>query len=90
LDRHKDLPNVAPLLTMTPKEQDRHIDKFRKEAIKNHNIKVVNTGTGTILRERTSTSADLPKMCSGCKGFFSKSYKSRYSFYYKHIRTIKV
>ena len=66
---------------MTLKEVDRYIDKFRREAIRKHNISVLKAGGTSFVRQRVSTNSskkDVPVMCTGCKGFFSKTYKARH------------
>ena len=61
---------------MPKKEQDRAIDLFRKEAIKVHNMKMLNTGQDNFLRERSSTKPEDMMACTGCNGFLNKSYKA--------------
>ena len=69
---------------MSSKEQDAAVAVFRREAIRMININMVNANMNEgFLRERapsnsTSTRNDIPVMCSGCKGFFSPTYKSRH------------
>ena len=84
LSKHKKEPKVIPLFKMSSKEQDAAVAVFRREAIRMVNINIVNANmTEGFLRERapsnsTSTRNDIPVMCSGCKGFFSPTYKSRH------------
>ena len=65
---------------MKKKDQDRFIAIFRGDAIKALNINAISKGEPDKLhRERSAKdNAELPYMCSGCNGFFSKSYKSRH------------
>ena len=80
LTKHKEHQSVKPLLKMNLTEQDRFIEGFRKQAMQNHNMNVLKLDRGDFLRERKKQSSQpkkLPLMCSGCMGFFSKSYKAR-------------
>ena len=65
---------------MESEEQDHHIDIYRKEAIKRHNIGQLDKGKSDFVRQRNSVSEETPVMCSGCNGFYAKSYKSRSVF----------
>ena len=82
LGRHKDEALVKPLLDMNAKEQDRQIAQLRKQAIRKFNIEMINHGETCFMRERRSlknnknSESNMPVMCSGCKGFYCKSYKS--------------
>ena len=80
LNKHEEHERVMPLLSMIPKQQDRFIDIFRREAIREYNMKILEEGSSSFMRERASATAgeDVPVMCSGCKGFFSRTYKSRH------------
>ena len=78
LTRHKKHDLVSPLLCLSAKEQDRIIDTFRKQGIRQYNLEVLKTGKQVFTRERKSNNKELPVMCSGCKGFFAKSYKARH------------
>ena len=79
LTKHSKHPSVIPLHSMTVFEQDEAIKEFRREGIRMHNIKELKSGSNEFLRQRKAgDNDDLPFMCSGCKGFFSKSYKTRH------------
>lgn len=79
LGKHKGHPRVVPLLKMDQKEVDATIDIFRNEAILVHNKHMIQQGSTDILRKRKSKiEKELPVLCTGCKGFFSKSYKSKH------------
>ena len=80
LTKHKDELQVIPILTMNSKEQDRHITVFRKQGIRNQNMDMLKVGESCFTRERKASSkgSEIPIMCSGCKGFFSRSYKARH------------
>ena len=78
LSKHAKLPSVVPLLSMNEKDKDRHIENLRKQAIRNHNVDALRSGEENFLRERKSTEKELTVMCSGCKGFFAKTYKARH------------
>lgn len=83
MTKHKYNERVTPLLSSPSKEQDRFIEQFRKEAIKNFNIKAVMNNTNQFIRERRNDNADdIPVMCTGCFGFFSKKYKTRHQKVY--------
>ena len=73
---------MKPLLKMNTAEQDRFIEGFQKQEMQNHNMNVLKLDRGDFLRERKKQSSqseeELPVMCSGCKGFFSKSYRARH------------
>ena len=70
---------MIPLLTMNKKEQDRYIADLRREGIREFNTKQVNLGKTDFMRERRNfKETDIPVMCSGCKGFFSRKYKARH------------
>ena len=70
---------MIPLLTMNKKEQDRYIADLRREGIREFNTKQVNLGKSDFMRERRNfKDTDIPVMCSGCKGFFSRKYKARH------------
>ena len=72
---------MKPLLKINTTEQDRFIEGFGKQAMRNHNMNVLKLDCRDFLRERQKQSSqseeELPVMGSGCKGFFSKSYKAR-------------
>ena len=81
LTQHKEHPMVAPLLVMNRKEQIFQISNFRRQAIKEHNLKECNKGTANFIRERVSKTSDSdapPFMCSGCEAFISQNYISRH------------
>ena len=80
LTKHKDEQSVKPLLKMNKIDQDKFIATFRKQAIRNHNLELLKSDRHDFLRERKSKrqNDELPLMCSGCKGFFAKSYKARH------------
>ena len=48
--------------------------------MRNHNMELFKSDRQGFLRERRSKrrNDELPMMCSGCKGFFAKSYKARH------------
>ena len=71
---------VAPLLVMNRKEQIFQIANFRRQAIKEHNLKQCDKGTENFIRERVSKTSDAPPfMCSGCEAFISQNYISRHN-----------
>ncbi|XP_065681675.1 uncharacterized protein LOC124811063 isoform X2 [Hydra vulgaris] len=72
--------SVLPLLNMNSVDQNRYIEIFRKEAIRNHNVSLVESGQTCFIRERKSKiqNDELPLMCCGCKGFYSRKYKARH------------
>ena len=79
LTKHSKHPSISPLLTLTPKEQDRAIDNLRSEGIRQYNLKIIKEGSNKFMRERSQGSnSDIPVMCAGCKKFIAKSYKSRH------------
>ena len=81
LKKHSDHTSVMPLLKMNSKEQDMFIAEFRRQGIREYNRNVLRSGNTNFMRERTPrepTMDDIPVMCAGCKGFFSKKYKSRH------------
>ena len=79
LSQHSTHSRVIPLLTMNKKEQDRYIADLRREGIREFNTKQVNLGKSDFMRERRNfKDTDIPVMCSGCKGFFSRKYKARH------------
>ena len=80
LTKHSKDPTVEPLLKINSKDQDREISKLRKEAIRKFNMDLLEKGESDFMRERKSGKADgdTPVMCSGCFGFFAKSYKVRH------------
>ena len=78
LTKHASHPSIIPILTMTAKEQDNAIDDLRSEGIRQHNLKVIKEGNYNYMRERSQDLAETPVMCSGCKKFLAKSYKSRH------------
>lgn len=79
LTKHKDNAKVLPLLKFSRKEQDRVIGEFRRQAIRQHNIKCLDEDRSDFQRERkTKMNENAPVMCSGCYGFFDRSYKARH------------
>lgn len=78
LTKRKDNTIVAPLLDMSPKEQDSFIAQFKRKAIKNHNIEYLKGKKEQVLRERKTKDGndEIPVLCTGCDGFFKNSYKS--------------
>ena len=69
---------------MNTKEQDWQIAQLRKQAIRKFNIEIINHGETCFMREQKSlksnknSESNTPVMCSECKGFYCKSYKSRH------------
>ena len=63
---------------MDESEKDRFMSTFRKQGIRDFNLDVIKKGGNSFMRERKSKNEDRPVMCSGCKGFFSKTYKARH------------
>ena len=65
---------------MNTKEQDRFVADFRRRAIQDYNLDVIRSGKTNYMRGRRSNDnfVESPIMCSGCKGFFAKGYKSRH------------
>ena len=80
LTKHSKEPTADLLLKMNSKDQDREISKFRKEAIRKFIMDLLEKGESDFMRERKFGKADgdTPVMCSGCFGFFAKSYKARH------------
>ena len=78
ISKHYEHPLVMPILSMDESEKDRYISTFRKQGIRDFNLDVINKGGNSFMRERKSKNEDRPVMCSGCKGFFSKTYKARH------------
>ena len=81
LFKHKTHPRVVPILNMNRKEKDQAVAVFRREAIRVFNIDALKTGDFEkegLMRERASKLDEMPVMCSGCKGFYAKGYKSRH------------
>ena len=66
--KHKKHQSVKSLLKMNTTEQDRFIEGFRKQAVRNHNMNVLKLDRGDFLRERQKQSSqseeELPVMCS--------------------------
>ena len=65
---------------MNSKEQEAQISLMRKQAIRTYNMAVLKAGENLFRREHQSKGEkeELPMMCSGCRGFFCKRYKSRH------------
>jgi len=80
LTKHKEESQVAPILKMNSKEQDRQIMLFRRNAIKKKNLELIKTGKTEFIRERKAAENDTesPIMCTGCNGFFARKYKARH------------
>jgi len=78
ISKHSQHPLVMPILSMDESEKDCYIKTFRKQGIRDFNLDVINKGGNSFMRERKSKNEDRPVMCSGCKGFFSKTYKARH------------
>jgi len=75
---HKAEERVKPLLGMEKEIQVQAVDLFRKEAMKNHNIKCLNNSDDNFVRERASQKEEVPVMCTGCNGFYDKGYRARH------------
>ena len=80
LTKHKNEKNVSSILHLGEKEQNHHIDMMRKQAIKIHNLKEIENSGNEFMRERRNTleENEVPVMCIGCMGFYSKSFKARH------------
>ncbi|XP_065673105.1 uncharacterized protein LOC124805852 isoform X2 [Hydra vulgaris] len=78
--KHGTETSVLPLLTMNSEDQNCYVEIFRKEAIRNRNVSLVESGQTCFIRERKSKiqNDELPLMCFGCKGFYSRKYKARH------------
>ena len=62
LTKHKEHQSVKPLLKMNTTEQDRFIERFRKQAMRNHNMNVLKLDCGGFLRERKKQSSQPEKV----------------------------
>ena len=81
LNKHKTLPQVLAIKKLSRKEQLHRIDLFRREGIKMHNMAEIQRGGSSFLRERRASNKgdqNVPLMCSGCSGFFSRTYAARH------------
>ena len=82
LGKHKDEPLVRPLLKLSDTDQDRQIALMRKQGIRDYNMELLKSNETDFMRERRNLMSkldqDLPVMCSGCKGFYAKSFKARH------------
>ena len=79
LTKHSQHPSVIPILSMDEVDQNRFISEFRKQGIRKFNCDVIEKGGTSFMRERQSkNNEEIPVMCSGCNGFFAKSYKARH------------
>ena len=80
LSKHAKHNLVKPLLSMNSTDQDREIAKFRRLGIRNYNIAVLESDGNSFMRERKNDKDqdELPLICSGCNGFFSRTYKARH------------
>ena len=78
LTKHRTEPLVQPLINLPRKEQLYRIGFFRRDGIKQHNLKVIEGGGCNFMREREVGKSDESIMCSGCNGFFSRSYAARH------------
>jgi len=86
LGKHKTHPRVAAIINLPNSEIVNGIAVFRREAILRHNQESVKIGnTKNILREYKKRKLQdeekcdvLPVLCTGCRGFFSKTYKVRH------------
>ena len=74
LGQHADHEIVLPLRNLERKEQLQFFAEFRKVGIREYNMKVINEGGSSFMRERRKIdgSDSKPVMCSGCKVFFFK------------------
>ena len=63
--KHSTEPFVMPIIAMNPRNQNRHIDMLRKQAIRNH-MALLKAGEKSFKCERKSAGEhdDLPLMCS--------------------------
>ena len=80
LSKHKEQPLIIPLLKINAKDQDRQIAIIRKQGIRDFNTDMLKSEERKFMRERRNLQSeqDMPIMCSGCKGFFAKSFKARH------------
>ena len=84
LGRHKDEAVAKALLNVNAKKKYRQKAQLRKQAIRKFNIEMINHGETYFMREQRSlknnksSEGKMAVMCSGCKGFYCKSYKSRH------------
>ena len=78
LTRHKNLPEVQYILELNEEEQDEAVMVLRRKAIRDFNLEMVRKDGCNFMRERNASVGETPYMCSGCKGFFSKSYGLRH------------
>ena len=79
LAKHKNEKNVSSIFHLGEKEQNHHhINIMRKQAIKIHNLKEIENSGNEFMRERRNTleENEVPDMCIGCMGFYSKSFKA--------------
>ena len=78
LTKHRTEPLVQPLINLPRKEQLHRIAFFRRDGIKQHNLNEIEGGGSNFMRERKACESEVPIMCSGCDGFFSRSYAARH------------
>ena len=82
LGKHKDEPLVRPRLKLCDKDQDHQIALTRKQGIQDYNMELLKSNETDFMREHQNLlnklDQDLPVMCSGCKGFYAKSFKARH------------
>ena len=55
LTKHKLEPSVQKILNMSSREQDLEIDIFRKQVVKDHNLKILKNNGTEFMREREET-----------------------------------
>ena len=55
LTKHKLEPSVQKILNMSSREQDLEIDIFRKQVVKDHNLKILKNNGTEFMRKREET-----------------------------------
>ena len=78
LKKHKDEKELEKINTKNKTEKKRIFQQLRKNGILQHNRKQLVEKNPTYLRERNSQLEKDPVMCTGCFGFYARSFFRRH------------
>ncbi|XP_047131219.2 uncharacterized protein LOC136071695 [Hydra vulgaris] len=76
--KHKTNEKVKTALQKPKIERNRLFQSFKKDGIRNFNLKQIDLKVPRFERERSQRKCESLVMCSLCHGFYSKSYYSRH------------
>lgn len=76
--KHRNEPEVRLMNSKPCRVQNKFLDTKRREGIYEYNLQLIGDGLDPVMRERKSIQEVQLRVCTECKGFYSRK------FFYKH------